>query len=99
MATEENKTHSGNWSVMSETALAKNFPLHRACRDGDVAALAALLQQDATHRHLTLEDTYYGWTPTHWAAYFGKCWWQHLTTTDRPGRCHDTSSLMEGVSG
>ncbi|XP_045110082.1 ankyrin repeat domain-containing protein 10-like isoform X3 [Portunus trituberculatus] len=72
MATEENKTHSGNWSVMSETALAKNFPLHRACRDGDVAALAALLQQDATHRHLTLEDTYYGWTPTHWAAYFGK---------------------------
>ncbi|XP_063872115.1 serine/threonine-protein phosphatase 6 regulatory ankyrin repeat subunit B-like isoform X3 [Scylla paramamosain] len=72
MSTEVNRTHSGNWSVMSETALAKNFPLHRACRDGDVAALTALLQQDATHRHLTLEDTYYGWTPTHWAAYFGK---------------------------
>lgn len=57
---------------MSENTLSKNFPLHRACRDGDVGALMLLLQQEAARSHITVEDTYYGWTPTHWAAYFGK---------------------------
>ncbi|XP_071512240.1 uncharacterized protein [Panulirus ornatus] len=66
------RTNNGSWSVMSENTLSKNFPLHRACRDGDVGALMLLLQQEAARSHITVEDTYYGWTPTHWAAYFGK---------------------------
>ncbi|KAK4312362.1 hypothetical protein Pmani_016207 [Petrolisthes manimaculis] len=58
---------------MSEKALCNKFPLHRACRDGDVNGLLLLLHDhEAAHTHITLEDTYYGWTPSHWAAYFGK---------------------------
>ncbi|CAL4096464.1 unnamed protein product, partial [Meganyctiphanes norvegica] len=73
MSTSSGKSNSGSWSVMSENNLNEKFPLHRACRDGDVGALTALLhQQEAASQHITLEDTYYGWTPTHWAAYFGK---------------------------
>lgn len=74
----------GNWSVLSEKALFKNFPLHRACRDGDVEGLLTLLSdQEAARTHLTLEDTYYGWTPSHWAAYFGKVGWLHSGLASR----------------
>ncbi|XP_062236705.1 ankyrin repeat domain-containing protein 10-like isoform X1 [Platichthys flesus] len=46
------------------------FPVHRACRDGDVGALVSLSEQ---HRaHLTAEDPCYGWTPVHWAAHYGQ---------------------------
>ncbi|KAM9189900.1 ankyrin repeat domain-containing protein 10 [Dugong dugon] len=55
----------------SEELLSLRFPLHRACRDGDRAALCALLQQ-APSAHLAAEDSFYGWTPVHWAAHFGK---------------------------
>uniref|UniRef100_H3A9A2 Ankyrin repeat domain 10 n=1 Tax=Latimeria chalumnae TaxID=7897 RepID=H3A9A2_LATCH len=55
----------------SEELLNIRFPLHRACRDGDVSALCSLLQQPA-NRDLTAEDSFYGWTPIHWAAHFGK---------------------------
>ncbi|KAB7507820.1 Ankyrin repeat domain-containing protein 10 [Armadillidium nasatum] len=61
------------WNRTSEQELNQNFPLHRACRDGDIDALHCLLQQkDSAALHLSLEDTYYGWTPLHWACYFGK---------------------------
>lgn len=55
----------------SEELLSLRFPLHRACRDGDVAALRALLQR-APRTHLAAEDSSYGWTPVHWAAHFGR---------------------------
>lgn len=55
----------------SEELLSLRFPLHRACRDGDLAALCSLLQQ-TPHAHLAAEDSFYGWTPVHWAAHFGK---------------------------
>lgn len=55
----------------SEELLSLRFPLHRACRDGDLAALCSLLQQ-TTRAHLAAEDSFYGWTPVHWAAHFGK---------------------------
>nr|XP_015295011.2 ankyrin repeat domain-containing protein 10 isoform X1 [Macaca fascicularis]XP_045233376.1 ankyrin repeat domain-containing protein 10 isoform X2 [Macaca fascicularis] len=55
----------------SEELLSLRFPLHRACRDGDLATLCSLLQQ-TPHAHLTSEDSFYGWTPVHWAAHFGK---------------------------
>lgn len=55
----------------SEELLTLRFPLHRACRDGDVPALCALLQS-ASRESLAAEDSFYGWTPIHWAAHFGK---------------------------
>lgn len=56
----------------SEEVLNSRFPLHRACRDGDVGALCSLLQCTSNPADLTVEDTFYGWTPIHWAAHFGK---------------------------
>ncbi|XP_032170094.1 ankyrin repeat domain-containing protein 10 isoform X7 [Mustela erminea] len=55
----------------SEELLSLRFPLHRACRDGDLGALCSLLQQ-TPRAHLAAEDSFYGWTPVHWAAHFGK---------------------------
>ncbi|KAL4656572.1 ankyrin repeat domain-containing protein 10 [Arapaima gigas] len=56
----------------SEEVLNVRFPLHRACRDGDVVALCSLLQRTANRADLDTEDSFYGWTPIHWAAHFGK---------------------------
>ncbi|KAJ8013201.1 hypothetical protein DPEC_G00050820 [Dallia pectoralis] len=56
----------------SEEVLSVRFPLHRACRDGDVGALCALLQCITNPADLAVEDSFYGWTPIHWAAHFGK---------------------------
>ncbi|XP_033003655.1 ankyrin repeat domain-containing protein 10 isoform X2 [Lacerta agilis] len=55
----------------SEELLTLRFPLHRACRDGDLPALCSLLQS-APRENLAAEDSFYGWTPIHWAAHFGK---------------------------
>lgn len=65
----------GSWGNSSEEILQQQFPLHRACRDGDVQIVAALLGEQnelGPSNGLFQEDTFYGWTPTHWAAYFGK---------------------------
>uniref|UniRef100_A0A1A8NXQ0 Ankyrin repeat domain 10b n=2 Tax=Nothobranchius TaxID=28779 RepID=A0A1A8NXQ0_9TELE len=56
----------------SEEVLNSRFPLHRACRDGDVGALCSLLQCISNPADLSVEDAFYGWTPIHWAAHFGK---------------------------
>lgn len=56
----------------SEEVLNSRFPLHRACRDGDVGALCSLLQRTSNPADLAVEDTFYGWTPIHWGAHFGK---------------------------
>ncbi|XP_071385546.1 ankyrin repeat domain-containing protein 10-like [Centroberyx affinis] len=56
----------------SDEVLTSRFPVHRACRDGDVAALVSLLQQLSNQAHLTAEDSFYGWTPIHWAAHYGQ---------------------------
>nr|XP_042717370.1 ankyrin repeat domain-containing protein 10 isoform X2 [Chrysemys picta bellii] len=55
----------------SEELLTLRFPLHRACRDGDLPTLCALLQ-GSPRSDLAVEDSFYGWTPIHWAAHFGK---------------------------
>ena len=60
----------GNWGVTSEDILKNQFPMHRACRDGDVETLAILLSEG--QHSVYEEDSFYGWTPAHWAAYFGK---------------------------
>ncbi|XP_069826875.1 ankyrin repeat domain-containing protein 10 [Dendropsophus ebraccatus] len=58
----------------SEEVLNLRFPLHRACRDGDLGCLQSLLQGPPgnTAQQLGKEDSCYGWTPIHWAAHFGK---------------------------
>ncbi|XP_061579329.1 ankyrin repeat domain-containing protein 10b [Cololabis saira] len=56
----------------SEEVLSSRFPLHRACRDGDVGALSSLLLRCCSPAELAVEDSFYGWTPVHWAAHFGK---------------------------
>ncbi|XP_055020527.1 ankyrin repeat domain-containing protein 10-like [Boleophthalmus pectinirostris] len=62
--------------LCSEEAFTQRFPLHRACRDGDVAGLLALLRRLSEHAnpagHLSTEDCRYGWTPLHWAAHYGQ---------------------------
>uniref|UniRef100_A0ACB8FJE2 Ankyrin repeat domain-containing protein 10 n=1 Tax=Sphaerodactylus townsendi TaxID=933632 RepID=A0ACB8FJE2_9SAUR len=69
----------------SEELLALRFPLHRACRDGDLPALCALLQ-GTPREDLVAEDSFYGWTPLHWAAHFGKGDMFQLSTPRRV--CH-----------
>lgn len=59
----------------NDEVLSTRFPLHRACRDGDVRALSSLLlllQRPGDRAQLQAEDSFYGWTPIHWAAHFGK---------------------------
>lgn len=64
-----NTSEFGFWGNTSEELLKSQFPLHHACRDGDAETLSALLR--AGQHSLYEEDGFYGWTPAHWAAYFG----------------------------
>ncbi len=57
--------------IFSDDVFISRFPIHRACRDGDVAALVPLLQQ-LSNQALTVEDSCHGWTPIHWAAHHGQ---------------------------
>ena len=60
----------GFWGKMNEEMLESRYPVHRACRDGDRSALSSMI---AHGKHdLYSEDQFYGWTPAHWAAYYGK---------------------------
>ncbi|XP_063415383.1 ankyrin repeat domain-containing protein 10-like isoform X1 [Mytilus trossulus] len=65
----EDEHESGNWSPTSEDLLESHYPLHRACRDGDLDAMSLLLSNGPDFYQ---EDGLYGWTPIHWAANFGK---------------------------
>ncbi|CAC5383520.1 Ankyrin repeat domain-containing protein 10 [Mytilus coruscus] len=65
----EDEHESGNWSPTSEDLLESHYPLHRACRDGDLEAMSLLLSNGPDFYQ---EDGLYGWTPIHWAANFGK---------------------------
>ncbi|XP_072040090.1 ankyrin repeat domain-containing protein 10-like isoform X3 [Amphiura filiformis] len=60
----------GFWGKMNEEMLAARYPVHRACRDGDHNALSSMLSHGK--QDLYIEDQFYGWTPAHWAAYYGK---------------------------
>ena len=55
----------------AEEVFSRLFPIHKACRDGDVVYLSRLVAESAPD-HLVIEDQFNGWTPMHWAAYFGK---------------------------
>lgn len=54
----------------NEIDLAMKFPLHKACKDGDIGTVSLLLENNA---HLAVsEDCFVGWTPAHWAACCGQ---------------------------
>jgi len=55
----------------AEEIFSRLFPIHKACREGDVIYLSRLVAESAPD-HLLTEDHFNGWTPIHWAAYFGK---------------------------
>lgn len=48
-----------------------NFPLHKACKEGNVSSMYQLLQENNRHG-VYEEDSRYGWTPLHWASFFGQ---------------------------
>lgn len=56
----------------SDEVFINRFPIHRACRDGDVGALVSMLESLSNQTHLTVEDSFCGWTPLHWAAHNGQ---------------------------
>nr|XP_046238512.1 ankyrin repeat domain-containing protein 10-like isoform X2 [Scatophagus argus] len=58
--------------LSSDELFISRFPIHRACRDGDVGALVSLLKHFSNQALLTIEDARYGWTPIHWAAHYGQ---------------------------
>ncbi|XP_062594652.1 ankyrin repeat domain-containing protein 10-like isoform X1 [Saccostrea cucullata] len=58
------------WSLSSEELFQRHFPLHQACRNGDLESLSILLSSGNTEFYE--EDSFYGWSPLHWAANFGK---------------------------
>lgn len=60
----------GNWTPRNEALLQRSYPVHRACRDGDIDCLVSLLSAGNVDFHE--EDDFFGWTPIHWASYFGK---------------------------
>ncbi|KAL6115581.1 ankrd10 [Pungitius sinensis] len=62
-------SHGPGLDLSGEDFISR-FPVHRACRDGDVGALFSLIQLNQAH--LTAEDSSYGWTPLHWAAHYGQ---------------------------
>ncbi|XP_066286663.1 ankyrin repeat domain-containing protein 10-like isoform X2 [Branchiostoma lanceolatum] len=64
------KEEMSYWGNSSEQILVEHFPMHRACRDGNVCSLSSLLEAGVFSPYE--EDQFYGWTPAHWAAYFGK---------------------------
>uniref|UniRef100_H3DAF2 Ankyrin repeat domain 10a n=1 Tax=Tetraodon nigroviridis TaxID=99883 RepID=H3DAF2_TETNG len=58
--------------LSSDEVFINRFPIHRACRDGDVGALVSMLGSLSNRTHLTVEDAFFGWTPLHWAAHNGQ---------------------------
>lgn len=75
------QVNNSDWTTAKEDILRNDYPLHYACREGDVDCLRRLLDEYTTTASMNLalsnsimlkEDCFYGWTPAHWAAYFGK---------------------------
>uniref|UniRef100_A0A665TC08 Uncharacterized protein n=1 Tax=Echeneis naucrates TaxID=173247 RepID=A0A665TC08_ECHNA len=62
----------GEPDLSRDEAFISRFPIHRACRDGDVGALVSLSQRLPDPAPLAAEDSCFGWTPLHWAAHYGQ---------------------------
>ncbi|XP_048774031.1 ankyrin repeat domain-containing protein 10-like isoform X3 [Ostrea edulis] len=66
----EHQSEGVTWSMTTEELFLRHFPLHQACRNGDLEKLSALLASG--NAEFYEEDSFYGWSPLHWAANFGK---------------------------
>jgi len=64
MATNQNSASFNDYN------LANRYPIHQACRHGDVKTLEDLLNMDS--EKFMCEDAFNGWLPIHWAAYHGQ---------------------------
>ncbi|XP_046561820.1 ankyrin repeat domain-containing protein 10-like isoform X4 [Haliotis rubra] len=65
------ESNDSSWlSKPNEALLESQYPLHTAIRDGDMERTVSLLKTGRFD--LYEEDGFYGWTPVHWAAHFGK---------------------------
>ncbi|XP_067663518.1 ankyrin repeat domain-containing protein 10-like isoform X7 [Haliotis asinina] len=65
------ESNDSSWlSKRNEALLESQYPLHTAIRDGDMERTVSLLKTGRFD--LYEEDGFYGWTPVHWAAHFGK---------------------------
>jgi len=60
--------HTLSKDSRAEKLLWEEFPLHRCCRDGDAASLYSYVT--AGSHSIFTEDSFYGWTPIHWASRF-----------------------------
>ena len=49
-----------------------DYPIHLACRDGDVRSLTKFAGPRQDKSNLTEEDSFYHWTPLHFASFFGQ---------------------------
>ncbi|KAK3091477.1 hypothetical protein FSP39_020110 [Pinctada imbricata] len=58
-------------SGSSEELFRCQYPIHHACREGNLETLNNLLATGDSVNFYE-EDGFYGWTPIHWAAHFGK---------------------------
>uniref|UniRef100_A0A0L8IEC5 Uncharacterized protein n=1 Tax=Octopus bimaculoides TaxID=37653 RepID=A0A0L8IEC5_OCTBM len=88
--------NNSDWTTEKEDMLRNDYPLHYACREGDVDRLRRLLDEYTatmtapinlalSNSIMLKEDCFYGWTPAHWAAYFGKlACLQKLSCFNRP---------------
>ncbi|XP_060071847.1 ankyrin repeat-containing protein DDB_G0279043-like isoform X1 [Ylistrum balloti] len=81
-----------DFSSSTDELLKTQFPMHHACRDGDLETLSRLLSSGSYN--LYEEDGLYGWTPVHWAAHFGKlACLRKLTSLSNDGTlCHHATS-------
>jgi ankyrin repeat protein len=59
------------WDRGVDEIFCRRYPLHRASRDGDVGFVVQSLMLDGT-ANLEYFDRFLGWTPAHWAAFFGQ---------------------------
>lgn len=63
-------------SSPEDKEISEHYPLHRCCKDGNVADLKFLLNQlqlNVSNAEILIsEDLDYNWTAGHFAAYFGK---------------------------
>ncbi|XP_029643659.1 ankyrin repeat, PH and SEC7 domain containing protein secG isoform X1 [Octopus sinensis] len=90
------QVNNSDWTSEKEDILRNDYPLHYACREGDVDRLRRLLDEYTatmtapinlalSNSIMLKEDCFYGWTPAHWAAYFGKlACLQKLSCFNRP---------------
>ncbi|XP_048774028.1 ankyrin repeat domain-containing protein 10-like isoform X2 [Ostrea edulis] len=90
----EHQSEGVTWSMTTEELFLRHFPLHQACRNGDLEKLSALLASG--NAEFYEEDSFYGWSPLHWAANFGKL--TCLNKLTQMGACSDVPTERTNIT-